>query len=59
MTWVGAAILAACVLATLIGLLAGMVWWASFIIIGSGLLFCLLFVLPWVLIGRAETRRRG
>jgi hypothetical protein len=36
-----------------------MVWWASFIIIGSGLLFCLLFVLPWVLIGRAETRRRG
>ncbi|MGP9539080.1 hypothetical protein ACT3SP_13785 [Brachybacterium sp. AOP43-C2-M15] len=54
---VGLGILAACVLATVIGLIAGMVWWASFIIIGSGLLFCLLFVLPWMLIGRSEARR--
>lgn len=57
MRWVGIAVLAACVLATAIGLLAGMVWWASFIIIGSGLLFCLLFVLPWVLLGRSSAER--
>ncbi len=56
MRWVGIAVLAACVLATAIGLLAGMVWWASFIIIGSGLLFCLLFVVPWVLIDRSWRR---
>lgn len=57
MWWVGVAVLTACVLATAIGLLAGMVWWASFIIIGSGLLFCLLFVVPWVLLGRSSADR--
>lgn len=53
----GVVILLLCLLATGIGLIAGMVWWASFIIVGAGLLFCALFVLPFVLIARAELRR--
>lgn len=53
----GAVILCACFLATGIGLIAGMVWWASFIIIGGGLLFCLLFVLPFILFERIDARR--
>lgn len=55
---VGTAVLAGCVLATVIGLLAGMVWWAGLIIIGSGLLFFLIFSLPvWLLLGRQRPRR--
>lgn len=46
MTLVGAAVLAGCVIGTVLGLIFGMPWWASFIIIGSGLVFCAVFVLP-------------
>lgn len=53
MTLIGAAILVGCVIGTVLGLVFGMPWWASFIIIGSGLVFCLLFVLPlWLIAGR-------
>lgn len=48
---VGLGVLAACVIATVIGLAFGMVWWASFIIIESGLVLCLLFLLPALLLG--------
>lgn len=52
MSLVGGGILAGCLIGTILGLIFGMPWWASFIIIGSGLLFCLIFVLPvWVLFG--------
>ena len=50
MVVIGAASLAGCVIGTILGLIFGMPWWASFIIIGSGLVFCALFVLPiWLL----------
>lgn len=53
MAVIGGSILLGCVIGTALGLIFGMPWWASFIIIGSGLLFCLLFVLPvWLLAGR-------
>ena len=52
MSLIGGGILAGCVIGTILGLIFGMPWWASFIIIGSGLLFCLIFVLPiWLLMG--------
>lgn len=52
MTLVGGVILFGCLIGTVLGLAFGMPWWASFIIIGSGLFFVLVFVLPiWLLMG--------
>ncbi len=53
---VGGGVLAACVVATLVGLAFGMPWWASFIIVGSGLFFCLVFTLPVLLLQRLSER---
>lgn len=65
LTVIGAGVLVACVLGTVFGLIAGMPWWASFIVMGGGLLFCLIFVLPlWILAGppwrpkSTDTRRK-
>lgn len=59
MTVIGGGILAGCLIGTILGLIFGMPWWASFIIIGSGLLFCLLFVLPvWIAFGRPGRARQ-
>ncbi len=59
-TYVGGGVLAACVVATAVGLALGMPWWASFIVVGSGLFFCLVFALPALLLPRpgAGTARR-
>ncbi|MFL1376626.1 hypothetical protein [Nocardiopsis protaetiae] len=54
--FIGGGVLAACVIATIIGLASGMPWWVSFIIIGSGLFFCLVFTLPVMFLQRADAR---
>lgn len=60
MTLIGAVVLAGCVIGTILGLIFGMPWWASFIIIGSGLVFCAIFVLPvWLLFGKPRQAQQS